>query len=78
MCRVLWPSGTVGCLTILMATEMDVKQTFDNITLVSLNLVMKEMGITFILAAAILREQIGGRYDICFQETRVSVLQKKT
>ena len=33
---------------------------------------MKEMDIAPMLAGAIMREQIGGRYDICFQETRVS------
>ena len=33
---------------------------------------MKEMDITPMMAGAILREQIGGRYDICFHETRVS------
>ena len=33
---------------------------------------MKEMDIVPILAGAILCEQIGGRYDICLQEARVS------
>ena len=33
---------------------------------------MKEMIIAPTLAGAILREQIGGKYDICFQETRIS------
>ena len=33
---------------------------------------MKEMNIAPVLAEAILREQIGGKYDICFQETRIS------
>ena len=33
---------------------------------------MKEFDIAPMLAVAILREQIGGRYDIWFQETRVS------
>ena len=33
---------------------------------------MKAMGIAPLLAGAMLREQIGGKYDIYFQETRVS------
>ena len=34
--------------------------------------VIKERNIAPCLAGAISREQIGGRYDICFQETRIS------
>ena len=56
----------------LVACAMDVKQAFDNVSPESLSLIMKEMDIVPMLAGAILREQIGGRYDICFQETRVS------
>ena len=56
----------------MIACSMDVKQAFDNVSLVGLSLVVKEMDITPFLVAAILREQIGGRYDICFQETRAS------
>ena len=48
------------------------KQALDNVSTLSLSLVMKEMGIAPVLAGAILREQIGGKYDICFQETRIS------
>ena len=33
---------------------------------------MKEMEIAPTLAGAILREQQGGKYDMCFQETRIS------
>ena len=33
---------------------------------------MKEMDIAPVLAGAILRQQMGGKYDICFQETRIS------
>ena len=33
---------------------------------------MKEMEIAPILARAILREQTGGKYDICFQDKRIS------
>ena len=52
---------------------MDLKQAFDNVSLESLSLVMKEIDIAPMLAGAILREQIGGRYNnISFQETRVS------
>ena len=56
----------------LIACSMDVKQAFDNVSPESLSLIMKEMDVAPMLAGAILREQIGGRYDICFQETRVS------
>ena len=52
--------------------SLDVKQAFDNVSPLNLSLFMKEMDIAPILAEAILREQIGGRYDICFQETRIS------
>ena len=48
------------------------KQAFDNVPPWNLSLVMKDMNIAPILAGAILREQIGGKYDICFQETRIS------
>ena len=65
---LLLMSGEVG----MIPCSMDVKQAFDNVSPVSLSLVMREMGSTPILAGAILREQIGGRYDICFQETTVS------
>ena len=51
----------------------DVKQSFDNVSPLNLSLVMKEM-IAPILAGAIVREQVGGRYDICFQETRTSCI----
>ena len=33
---------------------------------------MEEMDIAPVLAGAILRQQMGGKYDICFQETRIS------
>ena len=33
---------------------------------------MKEVKIAPVLAEAILREKVGGKYDICFQETRIS------
>ena len=56
----------------LVVCSVDVKQVFDNVSPASLSLIMKEMDIAPMLAGAILREQIGGRYDICFQETRVS------
>ena len=49
--------------------SMDVKQAFDNVSPENLSLVMKEMDIAPVLAGEILREQIGGNYDICFQET---------
>ena len=51
----------------VITCSMDVKQALRN-----LSLVMKEMNIAPVLAVVILREQIGGRYDICFQETRIS------
>ena len=56
----------------VITCSMDVKQAFDNVSPENLSLVMKEMDIAPVLAEAILREQIGGNYDICFQETRIS------
>ena len=47
------------------------KQAFDNVSPLNLSLVMKEMNIAPTLAGAILREQIGGKYDVCCQETSV-------
>ena len=32
----------------------------------------EEMDIAFVLVGAIFREQIGGKYDICFQKTMIS------
>ena len=55
-----------------VACSLDVKQAFDNVSLLNLSLFMKEMNIAPILAGAILREQIGAKYDICLQETRIS------
>ena len=52
--------------------SLDVKQAFGNFPRENLSLVMAEMGIDPILAQAILREQIGGKYDICYQETRIT------
>ena len=52
--------------------SLDVKQAFDNVSSENLSLVMKEMGIDPILARAMLREQIGGKYDISFQEIRIT------
>ena len=52
--------------------SLDVKQAFENVSSLNLSLVMKEMNIAPVLAGAILREQIGDKYDICFQETRIS------
>ena len=40
------------------------KQAFDNVSLENLSLVMKAMDIAPVLPGAILREQIGGKYDI--------------
>ena len=51
----------------VITCSMDVKQALEN-----LSLVMKEMNIAPVLAVVLLREQIGGKYDICFQETRIS------
>ena len=33
---------------------------------------IKEVNIAPVIAEAILREQLGGKYDICCQETRIS------
>ena len=48
------------------------RQSFDNVSPLNLSQVMKEMTIAPCLAGAILREQIGDKYDICFQEARIS------
>ena len=55
-----------------ITSATDVKQSFDNVSPLNLSLVMKEMSIAPILAGAVVKEQIRGRYDICFQETRTS------
>ena len=52
--------------------SLDVKQAFDNVAPLNWSLEMKEMNIAPVLAGAIFREQIGGKCDICFQETRIS------
>ena len=57
---------------VLITCSMDVKQAFDHVSPENLSLVMKEMDIASVLAGSFLREQIGGKYDICFQETRIS------
>ena len=56
----------------MIACAMDLKPAFDNVSPESLSLVMKEMDVAPMLPEAPLTEHIGGRYDICFQETRVS------
>ena len=48
--------------------SLDVKQAFDNVSPLHLSLVMNVMNVTLVLAGATLREQIGGKYDICFQK----------
>ena len=48
------------------------KQAFDSVSPLNLSLAMKEMGIALVLVGAILRERIGGKYDICFQETGIT------
>ena len=53
----------------VITCSLDVKQAFGNVSPENLSLVMKELKIVPVLAEAILREQIGGKYDICFQET---------
>ena len=60
----------------LVVCSMDVKHAFDNVSPESLSLIMEEMDTAPMLAGAILRGQIGGIYDIFFQETRVSTLFK--
>ena len=51
---------------------MGVKQVFDNVSPENLSLLMKGMDIAPVLPEAILRHQIGGKYDFYFQETRIS------
>ena len=57
-------------LSIFVAS-VDAKQAFDNVTLVSLSQAKKELWMSAIWAEAIPRKQIGGKCDICFQETKV-------
>ena len=56
----------------VITCSLHVKQAFDNVSPENLSLVMKEIKIAPVLAEAILREQIGGKYDVCFQETITS------
>ena len=57
----------------VITCSLDVKQAFDNLSPENLSLVMKDMkNCSCAGAEAILREQIGGKCDICFQETRIS------
>ena len=51
-------------VTRTWAHYLNAKQAFDNVSPENLSLVMKEMNIAPVLAGAILREQIGGTYDI--------------
>ena len=64
--------GNGGLAIGFITCSLDVKQAFDKVSPENLSLVMTEMGIDPILARAILREQISGNYDICFQETRIT------
>ena len=48
------------------------RQSSDNVSPLNLSQVMKEMKIAPCLAGAILKEQIGDKYDISFQEARIS------
>ena len=56
----------------VITCSMGVKQVLDNVSPKNLSLVMKGMDIAPVLLEAILREQIGVKYDICSQETRIS------
>ena len=47
----------------VITCSMDVKQAFDNVSPENLSLVMKEMDIALVLAGAISRKQIGGKYE---------------
>ena len=44
---------------------MDVRQAFGDVILVTLSDTMTDLDIKAALAASILREQTGGRYDVC-------------
>ena len=50
----------------VITCSLDVKQAFDNVSSENLSLVMKDMKIAPVLAEAILREQAGGKCDICY------------
>ena len=56
----------------VITCSLDVKQAFDTVSPENLSLVMKDMDIVPLLAGAILRDQMGDKYDICSQETRIS------
>ena len=49
--------------------SMDVKQAFDNVTMRD---IVRELHVNAALTAAILREQLGGKCDVCCQETKVT------
>ena len=55
----------------ILVACMDVKQAFDNVISVNVVSGMKELGVDATSAEAILGEQVGGKSDICFQETKM-------
>ena len=52
----------------VITCSLIVKQAFDNVLPENLSLVMKALNIALVLAETFLMDQIGGKYDICFQE----------
>ena len=56
----------------VFVASMDAKHAFDNVTPENLSKAMKELEINPVLAEAILRKQIRGKYGISFQEMTVS------
>ena len=54
----------------LPVASLDLKQAFDKVLPQFLSKAMKDFGIHSTLPTAMLREQLGGKNDICFLETR--------
>ena len=49
---------------------MDVQQAFDPVRLVTMSDTMRDWDMNATLTVAILREQVGDKYDVCFPETK--------
>ena len=58
----------------LPVVSLDLKQAFDKVLPQFLGKAMKDFWMHPTLATAMLREQLGGKNDISFQETRTAVI----
>ena len=52
--------------------SMNAKQAFDDVTPLNLSDTMRRMGINATLTEVMLRAQLRGRCDVCFQETKLT------